>query len=85
MAKKITRNPTTHSKAELPDALDAPALDAPALDAPALDELLDFIKLVEFKAALAALFNPAGMKELLAALFVMFPIFGIAGIILFIF
>jgi hypothetical protein len=82
MAKKMTRNPTTHSSAELPDAPDA-------ADAPALDELLDFIKLVEFEnafaIALAGLFNPAGMKELLAALFDMIPIFGIAGIILFIF
>jgi hypothetical protein len=82
MAKKITRNPTTHSNAEPPNALDAP-------DALALDELLDFIKLVEFETTfaneLADLFNPAGMKELFAALFVILGMFGIAGNILFIF
>jgi hypothetical protein len=76
MAKKMTRNPTTHSSAEPPNALDAP-------DALALDELLDFENV--FIMPLAGLFNPAGMKELFAALFDMPPIFGIAGNILFIF
>jgi hypothetical protein len=76
MAKKMTRNPTTHSNAELPNALDA-------LDALALDELLDFE--TTFANELADLFNPAGMKELFAALFVILGMFGIAGNILFIF
>ena len=79
MARKIKRNPITHISAEPPDVLDG-TLDA------ADDELLDFIKLVEFETALAialaGLFSAAGMKELFATLL---DIFGMAGIILFIF
>ena len=76
MAKKIIRNPTISINGKLPDELAGEL---------ALDELLDFIRLLEFKTALAVLFKPAGMKELFAALFDIIGIFGIAGIILFIF
>ena len=78
---KIISNPTTHNRAELPDAVDV-VLDP-------LDEFAPLKKLAEFETALVialtGLFRAAGMKELFAALFDMDPMFGIAGIILFIF